>query len=358
MGRRRTWRHVGPVYSVLPNRDRPPRRYDVRMADDVLETKAPDADDLGIGKQAVRASRERLLNRDGTFNIERRGLPWRYSLHLYHSLVTVPWSWFYAVVVAAYLSVNLLFGAAYFFAGRDAIEGVRAQTAGERLAECFFFSVHTFSTIGYGALYPQSTAANVIVTVEAMAGMFGVALATGLLFARFSRPNANVMFSETALIAPYGGGAAFMFRLVNPRKSQLLDVEASIVMSKLDPSSASGRRFHPLNLERSRIMFFPLHWVVVHPIDEASPLWGYDEAAFRADRPEFLVLLKGLDETFLETIQTRTSYDESQVVWGARFGDMYREPVGGRVSVDISQLSRCERADVGERLDRPPNGRP
>lgn len=308
----------------------------------------PPAHDLGFGQRLAEQSRLRLLNRDGSFNVVRRGLPFLRSLHLYHSLLTMSWSRFLACVVVAYLVVNLLFAGAFMLCGPNALNGSVAVGAGPRLLEAFFFSVQTLSTIGYGDLSPNGLAPNLIVTLEAIVGLLTIALATGLVFARFSRPRARIVFSEQALIAPYRDITAFEFRVANERNSQLTNVNATVVLSRWETVDGKrGRRFHPLPLEREQVMFLPLHWVVVHPIDEQSPLYGVTSEELLASDAEFLILLTGLDETFSQTVHTRSSYKADEVLWGAKFVDMYRPPEDGLISVDLSRIH-----DVVETEDR------
>ena len=208
----------------------------------------------------------------------------------------------------------------------------------------FFFSVQTLSTIGYGALSPVGVGANLLVAFEAMLGLMMVAIATGLVFTRFSRPRAKIVFSTYAVIAPYGDLMPFEFRIANIRNSQPTNVQATVVLSRLEPCDGKpSRRFHPLTLEREQVMFMPLHWVVVHPVDEESPLRNVTWGQLLASSAEFLILLTGTDETYSRTVHTRSSYIADEVVWNARFEDIYRPPENGLISVDLSKISDVEK---------------
>jgi len=302
--------------------------------------------DLGFGQRVAEQSQLRLLNRDGSFNVVRRGLPFLRSLHVYHALLTMSWTRFLAFVVLAYILVNLLFACVFLLCGPDTLSGSIAVGIGPRLLEAFFFSVQTLSTIGYGDLSPNGLAANLLVTLEAIIGLLTVALATGLVFARFSRPRARIVFSEQALIAPYRDISAFEFRVANERNSQLTNVNATVVLSRWETvNDKRVRRFHPLALEREQVMFLPLHWVVVHPIDKQSPLHDVTSEALLASNAEFLILLIGLDETSSQTVHTRSSYKADEVLWDAKFVDMYRPPEDGLLSVDLSKLHDVETTD-------------
>jgi inward rectifier potassium channel len=302
--------------------------------------------DLGFGSVVSRESRQRLLNRDGSFNVRRAGMKPLASLSLYHSLLTITWPKFLALVIAAFLTLNASFGLAYLACGPEALRGASAaDMGGSEFLRAFFFSVQTFATIGYGHISPAGLAANVLVTVEALVGLLLFALATGLLFARFSRPTAKVVFSENALIAPYRDGTAFEFRIINSRSNQLIEVECQVLFARFT-RDISGRKFAPLALERRKVTFFPLAWTVVHPIDASSPLFGLSHEQLAADNAEFLVLLTGFDETFSQTVHTRSSYKPEEVVWGAAFKNMYNPPRDGVLSVDIGRLHDFERVPL------------
>jgi inward rectifier potassium channel len=304
--------------------------------------------DLGFGAVVARESRQRLLNRDGSFNVARKGLGWLSSLSLYQALLTMPWLGFLGLVVAAYLLTNALFAGAYLLCGPGALSVAPEQAQMSPLAVAFFFSVETLATIGYGHITPATTAASVVMTLESLVGLLGFALATGILFARFSRPTAKILFSRKALIAPYRGGSAFEFRIANERSNQLIEVEAKVLFSHVEGAGeARGRHFHELSLERQKVAFFPLAWTVVHPIDERSPLWGMTPQRLRDGDAEFLILLTGIDETFSQTVHARSSYKFDEVVWQARFGDVFNRPTdGGPLTIDVSRVHAIER--VGE----------
>jgi inward rectifier potassium channel len=261
--------------------------------------------DLGFGAVVAGESRQRLLNRDGSFNVQRRGLRLGSSLSLYHLLLTTSWTRFMGLIVGSYVLFNGGFGLAFVMCGPDALSGGGEAT----FSRAFFFSVETFSTIGYGVIGPAGMAANLVVTVEALVGLLWLALATGLLFARFSRPTAKVLFSRTAVVAPYRGIKAFEFRIANARSSQLIEVQAKVMFARFeDAGGRAVRRFYPLALERDSVTFFPLTWTIVHPIDESSPLRGLTRTELRACDGEFLVLLAGVEETFAQRVHARSSY--------------------------------------------------
>jgi len=300
-----------------------------------------EARDLGFGAVVASSSAERLLNRDGSFNSRREGLGWLRSLHLYDLFLTMSWPRFLLLVAATYLAANTVFAGAYVTLGAGALEGASEQ-AGSFL-RAFFFSVHTLSTVGYGHIVPASTAANIVVTIESIFGLFGLALTTGVVFARFARPTAKILFSANAIVAPYREGRGLMFRIANQRSTQIIELEATVVFSRMvDEDGRSVRRFYPLNLERDQVVFFPLAWTIVHPIDGQSPFHELtSEECIRADA-EIMVLLKGIDETFSQTVHTRSSYKARELVWSAKFADIYLREGPHTIGIDLGRLSELQ----------------
>ena len=199
-------------------------------------------------------------------------------------------------------------------------------------------------------------AANALATVEALTGWLGFALATGLLFARFSRPTARIVFSRQAVVAPYGDFAALELRIANERANQIVELRAQMVFSRMETHGGrSGRRFYELALERPGVVFFPLSWTLVHPIDETSPLWGATDPELRAADAEVLVLLSGFDETFAQTVHARTSYKPEEIVWNARFGNVF-VPIDDDqpLTIDLRRIHTVEPAGAPARLAADP----
>lgn len=314
------------------------------MATTPIEALSAEERDLGFGSRVLQQTGARFLNRDGSFNVVRENQSFLRSLNLYHEMLNAPLWAFYSVIFCTYLLLNLLFAGLYLLCGPGALHGATAVTPGERFLEAFFFSVQTLATIGYGRLSPAGSAANSLVAIEALVGLLGVAFATGLSFARFSRPLAHILYSERAVIAPYRGGTGFMFRIVNERRNQLIEVKARVALSRMvNESGRRIRKFEALSLERTTVPFFPLHWTLVHPIDEKSPLYGVTAENLRASEAEFMILLTGTDETFSQTVHSRSSYLAEEVVVGARFKDMFVDRGDGRPRIDMRRFHEMER---------------
>jgi inward rectifier potassium channel len=303
--------------------------------------------DLGFGQVVAQESQRRLVNRDGSFNVVRHGLSVLTSLSAYHWLVTMSWTRFVGLLGGSMLIWNGLFAALFLACGPGALVVPEGARVDHPWLSAYFFSVQTFATIGYGQIAPAGVAANLVVVLESFLSVVFITLVTGLVFARFSRPTARVMFSDRAVVAPYQGGRAFMFRLVNLRRSQLFELQAKVACAYwAQEHGRRTRRFASLSLERPTVNFLPLSWTVVHPFDATSPFHGLTEGEFRALEPEFLVLLSGVDETWEQVVHARSSYASSEVTWGAKFADIYDRRDASQLAIDVRQLSSIEPAPV------------
>lgn len=292
----------------------------------------------------------RIINPDGTFNVQRRGTNWR-DVHPYLYLVSVPWAGFFGWILLVYVLVNFIFASIYYSLGPDALQ-MSGTAEYSRFLQCIFFSAQTLTTVGFGVVSPHDVAANTIAAFEALAGLMGIAVATGLLFGRVSRPSARIGFSENALIAPYQDGWSLQFRVVNRRANTLIEPAVTLMLMTVDRSDSKWRReFRILKLERAGIMMFPLTWTIVHPIDPESPLHGKSAAELETLQAEFLVLVKAWDETFAQTVHQRFSYRYSELVWGARFTSGFGVGQDGDLHVHVDKVG----AYVIENSQLPPS---
>jgi len=292
--------------------------------------------DLGFGEQLISES-HRLINEDGTFNVQRKG---KSRWFLYQNLVEMSWPRFFLVITTFYILVNCVFALLYLLVGIDNLSGVASTGLTSDFLEAFFFSTQTFTTVGYGAVSPTGWASNIIASSGALVGLMSAALATGLFFARFSKPKANLIFSTNALIAPYRDGHSFQFRIANLRDSQIIGLEAKVTMSWVAIENNMKRRhFAKLDLERSKIDMFPLNWTIVHPINQKSPLWNKTEATLQAMNVEFLILIEGYDETYAQKVHSTQSYSWSQIQWGERFERMYYPNKAGVTILNLDKIN-------------------
>jgi inward rectifier potassium channel len=294
--------------------------------------------DPGLTRQ-FGAPLSRTINKDGSFNVRRTGVSWR-AFHPWLQMVNLSWPGFAMMVVFFYIGLNLTFAYLYFLMGPDAIKGSEAPTEFLRLLNCFFFSGHTLTTVGYGNLTPHGVLANVAATIEALFGLLGFAVITGLLVARVSRPSARIHFSRNALIAPYQNGCALMFRIANERSNNLMELEARVMlMQVVTVDGKQERKFDNLNLERASVLLFPLTWTVVHPIDETSPFAGKSREALVALQAELLIMVKAFDDTFSQAVYTRYSYRADEIVWNAEFQPAFSVEPTGDILLELNKVS-------------------
>jgi inward rectifier potassium channel len=254
---------------------------------------------------------------------------------VYHSLLTTTWTQFFALVLVVYLGANLVFACGYLAIG-DGIEEARPGN----FADAFFFSVQTMATIGYGKMAPRGIRANLLVTLEALVGLLGLALVTGLVFAKFSRPTARVLFSRHAVITTFDGVPSLLFRMANERGNQIAEAQAHLVLLRTErtPEGEEVRRVHDLRLRRSQSAFFALTWLVVHPITPDSPLHGETAESLREKDLDLVASVTGLDETLSQSIHARHAWSAEQILWRHRFADVLVRLPDGRRAIDYRKF--------------------
>lgn len=276
----------------------------------------------------------RMMDPDGTLNVS--GAPSAPLVRdLYHRLISGSWSQLLVVLALTFFGANAFFALAYL-AGGSAIENARPGS----FADAYFFSVQTLATIGYGKLAPITTYANVLVSIESFLGLLGLAIATGLIFAKFSRPTARVLFSCVAVVGPRDGVRSLMLRIANERASQIVEaaVHAVLVRNETTVEGEQVRRFYDLELNRRNSAIFALSWTVIHPITESSPLAHATAESMAADESEILVSVMGLDAALNQTIHARHDYAAEDIVWNARFVDILGRTADGRRRLDLSRF--------------------
>jgi inward rectifier potassium channel len=281
----------------------------------------------------------RIVPRDGEDGVLTIGLRPSWLRDLYHHTLRVRW-WAFALGGAGiYFAANALFALLYLVQ-----PGSIAQARPGSFLDAFFFSVQTMTTIGYGEMWPQTVYANFLTTVEVLFGLTLLALATGLLFARFSLPRARVVFSRVAVVMPRDGVPTLVLRLANERANRILEalVAATLVRDEKTSEGQQMRRFYDLHLVRSRTPIFAMSFTVMHPIDEMSPLHGATPASLVAEDVEIVVTVSGIDETMSQTIHARTSYLPHEIFWGRRFADVIGWTADGRRAIDYRRFHDTE----------------
>ena len=298
---------------------------------------SPSSFDPGL-TQTFAGRIRRTLEKDGPFNVHRIGA--LRDRDLYLKMINASWTKFFTFVVLAFVITNLFFATVYYMAGDDKIEGTVTNTGGGIFLRDFFFSVHTLTTVGYGNVVPHGFFTNAVAALEALTGLLGFAVATGMLYGRFSRPAARILYSENALVAPYHGITSLQFRIANRRSNELMELEASVLLMTVVGSPEDLRReYKLLNLERRTVFFFPLTWTIVHPIDQDSPLYGKTADDLAQAQTEFLILIKGFDDTFSQSVHSRYSYRHEDLVWNAKFSQAFSVNDQGEMVLDLPRVS-------------------
>ncbi|MBD1923436.1 ATP-sensitive inward rectifier potassium channel 10 [Microcoleus sp. FACHB-831] len=287
-----------------------------------------------MAKRHRHKSQTRLVRRNAVVTIVRKGRS-HYWGDLYHLLLTLPWPGLLALIVLLYVSSNAIFALLYL-AGGDCIQNARPGS----FWDAFFFSVQTLATIGYGAMYPRTFYANIVVTIEALGGLLGVAMVTGLAFARFSRPTARVLFSKVAVIPPYDGVPTLMFRTANQRGNQIVEAQmrVTLVRNEVTQEGEFMRRLHDLTLVRSQTSIFEETWTVMHRIDDRSPLYGATPASLAESEAVIVVALTGLDKTVSQTIHARHSFFAQEILFNMRFVDIFSKTPDGDRCIDYTRF--------------------
>ena len=297
-------------------------------------------DDPGLGDRLT-GNYKRLMHKGGKPMMYRVG---EQTFHPYQVLVEMSWVKFILSIFMFYLVINALFGLLYVAIGNHTLSGIEVYGFRDSFLKAFFFSIQTFTTVGYGAVAPACWTSNVIASIEALFGLMIFALATGLFYARFARPQKSVRFSENAVIAPYHTHTGLMFRLVNIGNNELIELKIQVTLTYLTiEHGAPSRKYLTLKLERDQVSLFPFNWTVVHPIDEDSPLYGKTEADYQQMNVEIMVFLRGYDATSGQLMHKNESYSAEDFIWNAKFVSMYHaDPIKGTV-LELNKLHDVER---------------
>ena len=299
--------------------------------------------DPGI-TQSYSGSLRRIVNKDGSFNVHRRGTR-LIDFHVYQFLIGLSWPRFVAVVLATFLVVSVVFAGLYLAVGVQGLQGAQAGTPLSTALNTFFFSAQTLTTVGYGLIAPRAIGSNVIASVEAVLGVMGFAFGAGLIYGRFSRPTARFVWSGQALIAPYQGKTSLQFRIANQRSNAIVDLEATVVLMTVEGTGDTHQRTYArLELERDKVFFLPLTWTVVHPIDEASPLYGKSPEDLAGRAAEIMVLIRGFDDTFSQVVNARSSYRHDEILWGYRFLPAFHNDEDGHLVLDLAKIDDVQKA--------------
>ena len=304
--------------------------------------------DLGFGSVVAQAVRGRFLNRDGKPNSRKYGLGAQRLARFYLASLDATWTMFFVWMMGVLLLINGCFALAYISLGDSALSGTEAMGMADPFLRAFTFSIGIFTTTGTGLMHAYGSTANWLANLESFVGPVTMVIAFGLLIARLTRPRMRIGFSESAIVAPYEGGRAIMFRIVNLQPGELSDVQVRVNLARFEDFGGSRERnFHALALERNSVEFFTLHWTVVHPISADSPLAGVTPESLADSQAEFLIFVNALEETFSTRVSQRASYLWDELRWDVKFASIFANGPDGVIAIDVERLSRTERLEEG-----------
>lgn len=260
---------------------------------------------------------ERLISKNGKFNIKKEGLTFFEQFNLFHALINMATVPFFLCLMTGFFLLNLFFTGTYLIIGLDDLQGTGVNND---FFDAFYFSAQTLTTVGYGGLYPTGKLISLVASFEAFTGLLGFSVSTGLLYGRFSKPKPKIMFSKNALISPYKDITGLMVRVANPKNNQLINISAKIMYSQIEESNGNKTRiFYPLDLEINKISLFVTSWTVVHPINSESPLFNLTQKDMEYRKGELILLLSAYDESYSQDLHARTSYKSEEIIENAKF---------------------------------------
>lgn len=266
----------------------------------------------------------RFVNKDGSANEVKTGIPFVDQISWFHTLLEMSGIKFFTVILSFFLFINLFFTCVYYLIGIENLNGVTASTEIEKFGQAYFFSAQTFTTVGYGHISPKGFLISFTAAIEALTGLLAFAIATGLLYGRFSKPKAHILFSKNAIIAPFKDGKALMVRLAPFKNVNLSDASAKLTMGlQVEENGKKVNKFYTLDLEYSVINLLTLNWTIVHPITEDSPLNDFKPEDFAVKKGEIILFINAFDDMFSTVVARRTSFTFDEVVYGAKFLPMF-----------------------------------
>ena len=297
--------------------------------------------DPGIGTKIDEKVR-RMINADGSYNVIKKGSA-KGIRDIFKYLVEISWTWFFTILFVGYIIFNLIFSLIYTYFGPENILGLDSEN-GSVFFQTFFFSIQTFTTVGYGTLAPLGIATQIVASIEAFVGFLSFSLATGLLYGRFSRPRSKIKFADNFVFSKYEQGHSFKFKLTNLRDVVLQDVEAKIItmFNKENENGQLVRTYYELPITLPKIDIMALTWTLVHKIDEESPFWNKSNEEIISQHPEFLIFVNGFDEIYSERTRARKSYVVKDILWNKNFTTNFKSLENGKLLMDVRDLNNVE----------------
>jgi inward rectifier potassium channel len=312
-----------------------------------INNNAKSDSNTGFGTNATNYG-GRFITKNGNANVRKTGISFLESISWFHTMLTIPRWKFMIIVVLFYFLVNFIFASLYFWVGVEHLNGVTAKTKLDQFGQAFFFSIQTFTTVGYGHISPSGFMTSFIAAVEALFGLLSFAIATGLFYGRFSKPQAHLLLSENAIIAPFNGATALMIRISPFKNTNLTDAEAKITLGMtVDEHGKQVNKFYQLELEYAQVNSLTLSWTLVHPITEKSPLFGLKKEDYAKLDGELLVFIKMYDDMYSSSVVKRSSYTFNEVIYGAKFNLMYSKSADdSKTILHIDSLNSFNRVEI------------
>ena len=309
-----------------------------------INSKAKVDTNTGFGTNASNYG-GRFVTKSGNANVKKTGIGFLESISWYHTMLNIPRWKFLIIIVLFYFLVNLVFASIYYLVGVEHLNGINATSALEKFGQAFFFSIQTFTTVGYGHISPSGFLTSFVAAVEALFGLLSFAIATGLFYGRFSKPKAHLLFSHNALIAPFGNGTALMLRVTPYKNTSFTDAEAKVTLGMIvEENGKLVNKFYTLDLEMAKVNSLTLSWTLVHPITENSPLYNLTKEDFANTDGEIIVFVKVFDDMYSTNVVKRTSYAFSEIVCGAKFVPMFSKSVDeAKTILHIDKLNIFEK---------------
>jgi len=312
-----------------------------------INSKAKAVKNTGFGTNASNYG-GRFVTKSGNANVSKTGISFLDSISWYHTMLTIPRWKFFFIVFAFYFLVNFAFASIYYLVGVEHLNGITAVTSMDKFGQAFFFSIQTFTTVGYGHISPSGFMTSFVASIEALFGLLSFAIATGLFYGRFSKPKAHIIFSENAIVAPFQEGTALMLRLSPYKNTNLTDAEARMTLGlHIEEEGKMVNKFYSLDLELEKVGSLTLSWTLVHPITESSPFYNMNENDIKTTLGEVIIFIKVFDDMYSTTVVKRASYTFDEIVYGAKFLPMFtRSSDNNKTLLHIDKLNLFERVTL------------
>lgn len=312
-----------------------------------INSKAKAVKNTGFGTNASSYG-GRFVTKSGNANVRKTGIGFLDSISWYHTMLTIPRWKFFFIVFAFYFLVNFVFATIYYVVGVEHLNGITAISAIDKFGQAFFFSIQTYTTVGYGHISPSGFMTSFVASIEALFGLLSFAIATGLFYGRFSKPKAHIVFSENAIIAPFQEGTALMLRLSPYKNTNLTDAEARMMMGiHIEEEGKMVNKFYTLDLELQKVGSLTLSWTLVHPITQDSPLYQMNENDIKNTLGEIIVFIKVFDDMYSTTVVKRASYTFDEIVYGAKFLPMFTRSIdNNKTLLHIDKLNLFEKVKL------------